>query len=218
MKQRSYAYAAGRLGHTASHHGCPRLACTAVPKRASHCMRAVKAARDAIGEQSGRSRRTRSSQARLLSLLRVAGDATRLSILFALAEREHDITELRAAIGQDTPGISHHLALLRHRRLVTSHRTGKRHFYSATEQGKRIAEQARTLACGEAANGHLATRTPTIDPKLLEDVGGIVDDPQGWFHRPNPIFEGRRPVELLGTPDERRLRTRIAAAKLGMFS
>jgi hypothetical protein len=59
---------------------------------------------------------------------------------------------------------------------------------------------------------------PAIDPALLKDVGGFVDDPEGWFHTPNGEFEGREPIELLGTPDEVRLRNRIEAAKLGLFS
>jgi len=35
---------------------------------------------------------------------------------------------------------------------------------------------------------------------------------------PGSEFEGRKPVDLLGTSDEPRLRNRIEAAKLGMFS
>jgi Protein of unknown function (DUF2384) len=59
---------------------------------------------------------------------------------------------------------------------------------------------------------------PPIDPAMLKDIGGFVDDPEAWFHRPNGEFEGRAPIELLGTPDEARLRNRIEMAKLGMFS
>jgi hypothetical protein len=59
---------------------------------------------------------------------------------------------------------------------------------------------------------------PIIDPALLKDVGDFVDDPETWFHRPNMEFEGRAPIELLGTPDEARLRERIEAAKLGLFT
>jgi Protein of unknown function (DUF2384) len=59
---------------------------------------------------------------------------------------------------------------------------------------------------------------PAIDPALLKDVGGFVDDPEAWFHRPNGEFEGRAPIEMLGTPDEARLRNRIEMTKQGMFS
>jgi uncharacterized protein (DUF2384 family) len=60
--------------------------------------------------------------------------------------------------------------------------------------------------------------TAQIDSSLLQDVGGFVDDPEKWFRTSNVEFEGRRPVDLLGTSDEPRLRNRIEAAKLGLFS
>ncbi len=49
-------------------------------------------------------------------------------------------------------------------------------------------------------------------------MGGFVHDAEAWFRTPNAVFEGRRPVELLGTPDEQTLRERIEAAKYGFFS
>jgi uncharacterized protein (DUF2384 family) len=68
------------------------------------------------------------------------------------------------------------------------------------------------------AKASKAAESAPIDAKLLEDVAGFVDAPEEWFRTPNAAFEGRRPIELLGTADEPRLRNRIAAAKLGMFS
>jgi hypothetical protein len=58
---------------------------------------------------------------------------------------------------------------------------------------------------------------PVIDPALLEDVGWFLDDPEAWFYRPNHEFEGRAPIELLGTPDEAMLRNCIQATKYGQF-
>jgi hypothetical protein len=68
------------------------------------------------------------------------------------------------------------------------------------------------------SRGIAGSELPSIDPSLLNDVGGFVNDPEAWFYTPNEAFEGRRPVGLLGTADEPRLRNRIEAAKLGMFS
>ncbi len=65
---------------------------------------------------------------------------------------------------------------------------------------------------------HPTPSTVPIDADLLADVEGFVDDPEVWFLTPNSEFEGRKPVDLLGTPDEPRLRNRIEAAKLGLFS
>jgi Protein of unknown function (DUF2384) len=70
---------------------------------------------------------------------------------------------------------------------------------------------------GETASDAKTASVP-IERKLLEDVKGFVDDPEKWFRTPNADFEGRQPIELLGTDDEPRLRNRIEAAKLGMFS
>jgi energy-coupling factor transporter ATP-binding protein EcfA2 len=57
-----------------------------------------------------------------------------------------------------------------------------------------------------------------IDPEMLKDVGGLIEDPERWFRTPNVIFELRAPIELLGTPEESRIRERIEAAKLGFFT
>jgi hypothetical protein len=57
-----------------------------------------------------------------------------------------------------------------------------------------------------------------IDPALLESLGEILEDPEAWFLEPNTAFGGRRPLELLGTPEEPVLRNQIEAARQGMFS
>ncbi len=57
-----------------------------------------------------------------------------------------------------------------------------------------------------------------IDPGLLEEVGHFLEDAEGWFQTPNAIFEGRAPLDLLGTAEESRIKERIEAAKFGMFS
>jgi hypothetical protein len=59
---------------------------------------------------------------------------------------------------------------------------------------------------------------PTIDPVLLEEVGHFLEDAEGWFRTPNTTFEGRAPIELLGTPEEARIRERIDAANLGLYT
>ena len=64
----------------------------------------------------------------------------------------------------------------------------------------------------------IADEFGAIDAALIEDVGGFVDDPKAWFLTPNGEFEGRKPIELLGTSDEARLKNRIEASKLGLFS
>jgi DNA-binding transcriptional ArsR family regulator len=144
------------------------------------------------------------------------GDPVCLSIL-ALIEEESSVAEIGAAIAQGQPAMSHHLAILRNGGLVSRRRQRKQDLFSLTDRGRRVLELVRWLVYDEQFQDEAPVTTP-IDPTLREDVGGFVDDPEGWFRTPNVAFEGRRPIELLGTPDEPRLRNRIEAAKLGMFS
>jgi DNA-binding transcriptional ArsR family regulator len=152
------------------------------------------------------------------TLLKHASDPVRLSILFVLADGQRGIAELVSLLRQSQPTVSHHLALLRLGGLVTPHRQGRHNLYSLTDRGRIFVSSVKALVSGGKPEARSIPRPSSIDPTLLEDVRGFVDDPEGWFRTPNLAFEGRRPIELLGTPDEARLRNRIEAAKLGMFS
>jgi ArsR family transcriptional regulator, virulence genes transcriptional regulator len=143
---------------------------------------------------------------RASSCLKMLSDPTRIDILLTLADRKRGIGALSTALGQSQSAVSQHLALLRHDKLIHPQREGNQSIYSLTEYGGRIASCLDKLI------------SPTIDSSLLQDVGGFVDDPEKWFRTSNVEFEGRRPVDLLGTSDEARLRNRIEAAKLGLFS
>jgi len=148
-------------------------------------------------------------------ILGMASDPQRVSILVALADGEAETEELARFIGQDPGGLSHSLAHLRLADLITSRRIGDKALHALTAKGWALA---RFL--GWVVFPAEPPREPgmEIDPKLLSDVGEVMDDPEQWFHTPNSVFEGRKPVELLGTPDEPRLRNRIEAARQGMFS
>jgi uncharacterized protein (DUF2384 family) len=52
----------------------------------------------------------------------------------------------------------------------------------------------------------------------MVELETIVDNPGLWLDSPNPLFGGRTPRELLGTPDEKLLEDWIGAVKHGMFS
>lgn len=54
--------------------------------------------------------------------------------------------------------------------------------------------------------------------KLIKKVGTVVPDPEDWLNTPNPRFEGRRPIDLIGTDDEIRVHIIIEAARHGFFS
>jgi DNA-binding transcriptional ArsR family regulator len=152
------------------------------------------------------------------NLLKVASDPVRLTILMSLVEGECRIIELADSLELDAPTVSQHLGILSSSGLIAKHRHGSQLLYSLTAQGLGIAAVVHTLLRDEILAAPKASSTIPIERKLLEDVGGFVDDPEEWFHTPNAAFEGRQPIELLGTVDESRLRNRIEAAKLGMFS
>jgi DNA-binding transcriptional ArsR family regulator len=151
------------------------------------------------------------------SVFKHVGDPGCLSILFAVSEEDRSVAEIGSVLEQDPSAMVYHLALLRHVGLILPGRTGKQDLYSLTDRGRRVVELARWLALDEQPPDE-APVTTSIDPALLKDMGGMVDDPVGWFLTRNPEFQWRRPIELLGTPDEEWLRNRILAAKLGMFS
>jgi len=56
----------------------------------------------------------------------------------------------------------------------------------------------------------------TVDlHRLIEEV---VPDPPSWTNTPNPVLDGKRPVDLIGTRQEPMLRDMLRAAKHGMIS
>ena len=77
---------------------------------------------------------------RVADLLKQVSDPTRLQVLMLLSERERNVSELCADLGtQSQPAVSHHLALLRHGRLIEPRRSGKHNFYGLTDAGRELA-------------------------------------------------------------------------------
>ena len=78
---------------------------------------------------------------RVAELLKQVSDPTRLQVLMLLSEKERNVTELCSDLGtQSQPAVSHHLALLRHGRLIEPRRAGKHNFYALTEAGRQLAQ------------------------------------------------------------------------------
>src|ERR1700757_2390109 len=77
---------------------------------------------------------------RVADLLKQVSDPTRLQVLMLLNEKERNVSELCADLGtQSQPAVSHHLALLRHGRLIEPRRSGKHNIYGLTEGGRELA-------------------------------------------------------------------------------
>ena len=83
---------------------------------------------------------------RVADLLKQVSDPTRLQVLMLLSEKERNVTELCADLGtQSQPAVSHHLALLRHGRLIEPRRSGKHNYYALTEAGRELAQVVDTV-------------------------------------------------------------------------
>ncbi len=79
-------------------------------------------------------------------LLKQVSDPTRLQVLMLLTEKERNVSELCADLGtQSQPAVSHHLALLRHGRLIEPRRSGKHNYYYLTDTGRELADVVTAL-------------------------------------------------------------------------
>jgi DNA-binding transcriptional ArsR family regulator len=83
---------------------------------------------------------------RVADLLKQVSDPTRLQVLLLLSDKERNVSELCADLGtQSQPAVSHHLALLRHGRLIEPRRSGKHNFYGLTDGGRELARVVKSI-------------------------------------------------------------------------
>jgi DNA-binding transcriptional ArsR family regulator len=72
-------------------------------------------------------------------LLKHVSDATRLQIVQLLAAGEIYVGKLCEELNLTQPAVSHHLAVLRHGKIVEPRRQGQNNFYALTENGRTLA-------------------------------------------------------------------------------
>ncbi|HUM00335.1 MAG TPA: metalloregulator ArsR/SmtB family transcription factor [Mycobacterium sp.] len=65
----------------------------------------------------------------VVEVFRMLADATRVQLLWALADRELSVNDLAERVGKPGPSVSQHLAKLRMARLVRTRRDGTQVFY-----------------------------------------------------------------------------------------
>lgn len=63
------------------------------------------------------------------SHLEVMGNSTRLKIMYILAQKEVGVLELSELLNMSMPAISHHLRILKDKKIVNRRQTGKNVFY-----------------------------------------------------------------------------------------
>lgn len=114
----------------------PRAKSAAVKAKAAVAVKKVKAAPSrSLGELS-----------RAAERLKQVSDPTRLRVLLALDESPRNVTQLRDELGGiSQPALSHHLALLRHGRLIEPSRQGKTNVYDLTPAGKELSDVVNKL-------------------------------------------------------------------------
>jgi DNA-binding transcriptional ArsR family regulator len=66
----------------------------------------------------------------IVEVFRMLADATRVHVLWLLADQELSVNELAERVGKPAPSVSQHLAKLRMARLVRTRRAGTTIFYS----------------------------------------------------------------------------------------
>jgi ubiquinone/menaquinone biosynthesis C-methylase UbiE/DNA-binding transcriptional ArsR family regulator len=98
----------------------------------------------------------------LVTMLRAAGDPTRLRLLLLLRQAELTVSELIEIIGQSQPRVSRHLKLLAGAGLIERFKEGSWVFYRATDQG-------HAAELGAAIAGMLAG-PPETDLKRLAAI------------------------------------------------
>jgi len=71
---------------------------------------------------------------KLAETFRTLGDPTRVRIISVLAGTELCVCDLAGALGMSQSAVSHQLRILRHLRLVRSHKQGRQVYYTLDDQ------------------------------------------------------------------------------------
>ena len=72
-------------------------------------------------------------------------DPVRLQILWWLGQGERSVTDLCGLVGKRQQAVTHHLNIMRLRRVVSFRREGRWNLYSVTEEGRAVMEAAKHL-------------------------------------------------------------------------
>jgi DNA-binding transcriptional ArsR family regulator len=119
-----------------------------------------------------RSRRLADEQADLVvEVFRMLADATRVQLLWAMADGEMSVNDLAARVGKPAPSVSQHLAKLRMARLVRTRREGTQVFYRLENEhvGQLVTDAVYNAE--HAAGGVPAHHLDGGDVRVLHDEG-----------------------------------------------
>src|SRR5579872_7484189 len=109
-------------------------------------------------------------------LLKQVSDPTRLQVLLALADGQKSTSQICERVGRSQPELSHHLALLRHAKVIDSHREGSKTYYELAELGAQVVDFTEKLL-DKVDPSPKPTVTESEWKKLVKKVSTVVDDP-----------------------------------------
>jgi DNA-binding transcriptional ArsR family regulator len=103
-------------------------------------------------------------------VFRMLADATRVRLLWALAERELSVNDLAEHVSKPPPSVSQHLAKLRMARLVRTRRDGTQVFYRLENDHVRQLVTDAVYNAEHAAGGIPPHHRADVEP-LRESAG-----------------------------------------------
>jgi DNA-binding transcriptional ArsR family regulator len=107
----------------------------------------------------------------VVEVFRMLADATRVQLLWALADRELSVNDLADRIGKPGPSVSQHLAKLRMARLVRTRREGTQVFYRLENEHVRQLLTDAVFNAEHAAGGIPAHHRAAGGVRVLRDEG-----------------------------------------------
>ena len=130
---------------------------------------------------------------RLVSMLRAAGDGTRLRLLLLLLRAELTVSELTQIIGQSQPRVSRHLKLLCEAGLLERFKEGAWVFYRGADRGEagKLAQVLSAIA-DEADDALLADDTR----RLAQVRAGRAETAAAYFKSNAPQWERIRSLHV----------------------
>lgn len=131
----------------------------------------------------------------LVSMLRAAGDPTRLRLLLLLRQAELTVSELIEIIGQSQPRVSRHLKLLCGAGLIERFKEGSWVFYRATDEGKAAALSAALASLLPSPPEADLKRLATVREKRAAEAAAYFKDNASEWGRIRSLHAPEREVE-----------------------
>jgi DNA-binding transcriptional ArsR family regulator len=111
--------------------------------------KAPKAPKAAKGKASD-ARATEAAARNAANTLKQVSDPTRLQVVLVLADGPRNVGQLCEDLGGiSQPAVSHHLALMRHGRLIMPVRDGKHNVYELTDSGRMLATVVKNIVAND---------------------------------------------------------------------